>query len=104
MWLVKKVLYNDSLNSRIGNASEYRIQSTAISALYQAAKAVLVTEFQCKSIQHEIKTCAYNTILVVYLAMIHAKHIMLQQKDIVLVYSMWDIMLRYAWLENIDHS
>ena len=78
MWLVREVLHNDSLNSRIGNASRYQIQSAAISAFHEAAEAALVTEFQCKSIQHEIKTCAYDIISVAHLAMIHAKCIILQ--------------------------
>ena len=45
MWLVREVLYNDSLNSQIGNASRYQIQSTIIPTLYEVAEAVLVTEF-----------------------------------------------------------
>jgi histone H3/H4 len=104
MRLVREVLHNDSLNSRIGNASGYRIQSAAISALHEAAEAALVTEFQCKSIQHEIKTCAYDTISVAHLATIHAKRVTLQRKDMVLVRSMRDIMLGYAWPGNIDRS
>ena len=104
MRLVREVLHNDSLNSRIGNASGYRIQSAAISALHEVAEAALVTKFQCKSIQHKIKTCAYDTISMAYLTMIYTKCIMLQQKDMVLICSMRDIMLGYAWLGNIDCS
>ena len=68
-------------------------------ALYEAAKVIIITEFQYKfySTRYSLFT---NYKVVLNLVTIYAKYIILQQKDMQLIHSIRNIILGYAWAEN----
>ena len=47
--IVREVLHDNSHKGRLGIGNKFRIQSEVLATLYEAAEAMLVTEFQCES-------------------------------------------------------
>lgn len=77
----------------------FRIQALAISALREAAKSTLVTEFECNffSTIFVLIFILISIPVVTNLAAIHAKRVTIQQKDMKLVQAMRKGMMGYSF-------